>query len=62
MLLYRSYTADTITFTSIELIPRHGTHKCLAHLNYGNTKTLPKARTQEWHLLNAAWAPSESTQ
>ena len=31
-------------------------------LNYGRTKTVPKARTQKWHLTNAAWAPSKCTQ
>ena len=29
---------------------------------YGKRKTPPKWQTQEWHLSNAAWAPSEHTQ
>ena len=29
---------------------------------YGKIKTPPKRRTQNWHLSNAAWAPSGHTQ
>ena len=29
---------------------------------YSKIKTLPKRRTQNWHLLNAPWAPSKHTQ
>ena len=29
---------------------------------YENAKTLPKWRTREWHLADAAWAPSQPAQ
>ena len=29
---------------------------------YSKIKTLPKCRTQKWHLSNAAWAPSKHAQ
>ena len=45
--------------TQITAAPRTPRHTGIL---YGNAKTLPKWRTREWHLANAAWAPSQPAQ